>query len=314
MRTHSRLGFTLVELLVVIAIIGVLIALLLPAVQQAREAARRMSCSNNLKQIGIAMHTYHDTHLKFPPGYFQTLGYDVRPYNTSGHQFRYCYARSILPYMEQQALWEQLDAGQKINKGSWEIDAARTVVQGYMCPSDGAGPKVSKEGFGGNYLGVHGNSRYYDSGGNADERMNGMFFALSKVRMGDVTDGTSHTLLVSEINLIPEGGVDASVTDRRGMYNMCYTGNATISANVTPNSPTPDVQEAGRFVNNDQYAPAVSAGGGGVYATYARSHHPGGVQALKVDGSVSFVAETIDSVIWRAAATRDGGEVTAGLQ
>ena len=311
MRSRTSRGFTLVELLVVIAIIGVLIALLLPAVQQAREAARRMSCSSNLKQIGIAMHTYHDSVLSFPPGYFQTLGYDVRPYNTSGHQFRYCYARCILPYLEQNALWELLDAGEKINQPSWVIPAVTTIVPGYMCPSDGAGPKVSKEGFGGNYLGVHGNTRYYDQGWNADENMNGMFFALSKVRMADVIDGTSHTLMVSEINLIPEGGITASVTDRRGMYNMCYTGNATISAYVTPNSPTPDVQEAGRFVNNDQFAPAVSAGSGGVYATYARSHHPGGVQALRVDGSVSFAPDTVDSVIWQAAGTRGGGEVTA---
>lgn len=310
MKLESRRGFTLVELLVVIAIIGVLIALLLPAVQQAREAARRMSCSNNLKQIGIAMHTYHDTMLTFPPGYFQTLGYDVRPYNTSGHQFRYCYARCILPFLEQDALWQKLDAGQKINQPSWVIPEVTTIVPGYMCPSDGAGPKVSKEGFGGNYLGVHGNTRYYDQAGNADERMNGMFFALSKVRIADVLDGTSHTLMVSEINLLPEGGVNASVTDRRGMYNMCYTGNATISTYVTPNSATPDVQEAGRFVNNEQFAPAVSAGSGGVYATYARSHHPGGVQTLRVDGSVSFAPETIDSVAWQAAGTRAGGEVT----
>ncbi|MCC9606533.1 DUF1559 domain-containing protein [Blastopirellula sp. JC732] len=307
--SKTRSAFTLVELLVVIAIIGVLIALLLPAVQQAREAARRMSCGNNLKQLGIAMHNYHDTYKKFPPGYFQTLGYEVRPFNTSGHQMRYCYARSILPFMEQQALWELLDAGQKLNTPSWQIPGITEVVPGYMCPSDPAGPKVSKEGFGGNYLGFHGDSRYYDQGGSADERMNGMFCALSKIRMGDVTDGTSNTMLMGEINLVPEGGLDVSVTDRRGMYNMCYTGNATISANVTPNSLTPDVQESGRFVNTD-YAPAVSAGSGGVYATYARSHHPGGVQVVLVDASVRFVPETIDSVIWKGAATRSGGEIT----
>ncbi len=204
---RRRVAFTLVELLVVIAIIGILVGLLLPAVQQAREAARRMQCSNNLKQIGLALHNYHDTYNKFPQGFtrFHSWGWAVR----------------VLPFMEQRNLFDRLatDSGNwgPINNATNPVLLAtlQTKLSGFRCPSD-TGPDINdKRTLGGrqvsmsNYIGVNGSllfqhlGQWYDAEstpGNPATYVggNGALFMDSKIGLRDITDGTSNTLLVGE--------------------------------------------------------------------------------------------------------------------
>ena len=198
---HSRRGFTLIELLVVIAIIAVLIALLLPAVQQAREAARRTQCKNNLKQLGLALHNYHDTFLVFPPGQFQPLGTNV---NSSTN--RSCWMQRILPYIDQATLFNTFATNMSGPAGfasNWP--GANTILPALMCPSDPSSPKnatasgLANQGFSGNYSVCAGSTTFGVDGGG--DKLNGMFFCYSRTSIRDTTDGTSNTLLAGEILL-----------------------------------------------------------------------------------------------------------------
>ncbi len=198
MKRSSRTAFTLVELLVVIAIIGVLVGLLLPAVQSAREAARRMQCSNNLKQIGLALHNYHDTFRSFPPGWIRSNGAGDRRYAWS-------WSGAILPFIEQSALQDNSGFGE-VNIHSAAADPAllkalQTPVPGYRCPSDIA-PATnnwlaihSERMATSNYVGTH-NSDYWDV--NGDSTQGGMFIENEPTRFRDVLDGTSNTFMVGE--------------------------------------------------------------------------------------------------------------------
>ena len=177
----QRRGFTLIELLVVIAIIAVLIALLLPAVQQAREAARRSQCKNNLKQIGLALHNYHDTHRIFPIGNLSLRGFTAQDY--------------ILPYIDQAPLYNQFNFS--ITDWCFNIGAGTlyaTKIPAYGCPSD----PLSLSVYGGNqYL----EGSYFGVIGTTDSNQNGMLYSSlsgTPTRMRDVTDGTSNTLLLGE--------------------------------------------------------------------------------------------------------------------
>ncbi|EAQ81317.1 DUF1559 domain-containing protein [Blastopirellula marina] len=288
---RKLLGFTLVELLVVIAIIGVLIALLLPAVQQAREAARRMQCSNQLKQIGLAMHNYHDTFGKFPAGAMH-IGNGLP------------WLVKILPFIEQGALYEQFNM--KATGWSQNNSAGTNSVETYFCPSFDeraaqyadpgvltthyygvAGPKGTNAANGAAY-------RYDENptdepdfyGGYALQGVLGLYEKMGQIGFRDITDGTSNTLMVGEISW---KGVE---THYRPWYRG---GNGGIVRSAT-----------GGFKNIDA---GINVPIGQWMSTSFGSNHPGGALFVSCDGSVSFYSETIDIATYKAAASRDGGEV-----
>ncbi|UUO06546.1 DUF1559 domain-containing protein [Blastopirellula sp. J2-11] len=306
--TTVRRGFTLVELLVVIAIIGVLIALLLPAVQQAREAARRMQCSNNLKQIGLAMHNYHDTFRSFPSGYIHV--------DTSDNLGHWTWSALILPFMELGNVSDALQVGRV--SPSAAIDANREVMQTefktFLCPSD-SGPKVtdtdkcagcaivssSGDNVGlskTNYVAINssGNVRAQQATNFADTTTGatGMFFRDSNTRMRDITDGTSNTLMAAE---------------RAYELNREWFGSAEMFATRDKDGAGPDHQSHPTHTSYNQglyrtlcttlYSPNILIGTT-TSTSNIRNHgisslHPGGAQAVAVDGSVRFLAETIPS-------------------
>ncbi len=302
---HSRRGFTLIELLVVIAIIAVLIALLLPAVQQAREAARRTQCKNNLKQLGLALHNYHDTFLVFPPGQFQPLGTDsVDSTNRS------CWMQQILPYIDQAPLFNKFApymAGTSPSTYATEWPGATTILPALMCPSDPSGPKNStaggsNQGFHGNYSVCAGSTTFGVDGGGL--KLNGMFFCYSRTSIRDATDGTSNTLLAGEILLSKD--IDPSGHDLRGRYYNEYAGQTFFSSNLPPNTTIGDKLWGNLCIHAPPKRPCATTG---EYVNYSRSEHTGGAQLVLVDGSVRFFSENIDKTTFQALGSRAGGEV-----
>ena len=208
-------GFTLVELLVVIAIIGILVALLLPAVQAAREAARRMSCGNNLKQIALAIHNYHDTHKTFPPirggqlvnGGTQPFGSTVTSYpgcpgwfNSTGWSWR----ALILPFVEQQPLYDSINFNVVRDTGCYSAapaftgkDPNQVIIPGYICPSDAWGPNGTNAPT--NYASIWGSNANAFDGSSNRLGVFGMGSQVSTVKMASITDGTANTVMVGEV-------------------------------------------------------------------------------------------------------------------
>lgn len=315
-------GFTLIELLVVIAIIAILIALLLPAVQQAREAARRSQCKNNLKQLALALHNYESTHRVFPPG---GLGY---PYVWSAHA-------QLLPFVDQgnlQGLFNyDVPPLNAFNSGSFDATevgnndtAARTRIPLLVCPSDkdvvpGADyAGISYPGCGGSGLNGSGTS---DDGSisNAD----GVIYSQSRTRFRDVTDGTSNTVLFGEQLLGDGQNVAPSGSDySRRVVELSMGDQTTPDACAASAAPAWSGQRGAKWVNghladtmyNHWFGPNASVpdchnGYHNFALVSARSAHTGGVQIALVDGSCRFVSENINLDLWRALATRAGGEV-----
>jgi prepilin-type N-terminal cleavage/methylation domain-containing protein len=296
-------AFTLVELLVVIAIIGVLVALLLPAVQAAREAARRTQCINNLKQLGIALHNYHDTYLVFPPGQYNLLATDGRPN-------RVCWFQSILPFIEQTGLHASFLPDITANTAGFTWTNRHTIVAAVRCPSDPNAPKNLTAGAtsptASNAQGAHGNyvltagSTVFGNGGQGDA-LNGMFYCLSRTRMSDVIDGTSNTLMGSEILLMKDTGSH----DLRGRYYNTWQGNVLVSTLEGPNTTIGDLSS---YCIAGKKTPCAALGTSNV-VQYARSQHPAGVNALLGDASVRVVTDSINVTTWRRVGQRDDGEV-----
>ncbi|MDZ7618560.1 MAG: DUF1559 domain-containing protein [Patescibacteria group bacterium] len=304
-------GFTLVELLVVITIIGILISLLLPAVQSAREAARRLQCSNHLKQLGLALHNYHLSHRQFPIAQFVYI--DA---HTPDGWLRHGWFYAVLPYMEQQALADAYQAhlGQSPRAGSFsytDMPDKSAVVPGFMCPSDGANPKVhnassatNQQGFHGNYV-LNGGSTFFNEGGHANStKLNGLFQVLSGIRIEDIRDGTSNTLLASELILVPDGAVGTGQEDIRGRYHNVRHAGALFSTRYPPNTSEPDRHNY--CINTIRQAPCTYTGTDVIVS--ARSYHPGGVTTAMADASVRFISESIDATLYRGLGTRAGNE------
>ena len=316
-RKHLRRAFTLVELLVVIANIGILVALLLPAVQAAREAARRTQCSNNMKQIGIAMHNYHSAHNCFPIGQFDWVsswGWQGRFQGAGTSMMGHTYFVQLLPYIEQVQLYDTYrplmsipDVGFSggIHRGGmreWRKhvpEELKTVVPSFLCPTDFGPPKVDGGhpdliGLFGNYIMCAG-STTFDSRGILGDfwRMNSLFYLNSNTKIGDIYDGTSHTLMCSE-TIVVKGKLPPNQFDARGAYYWGIWGGALFTSFWPPNTSTPDRLDESRLCWHTPETPCINSGD---MANYARSRHPGGVHAMMADGSVRFVFQNIDRLI-----------------
>ena len=310
-----RRAFTLIELLVVIAIVALLIGLLLPAVQKVRAAAARISCGNNLKQIGLALHNHHGAQERFPPGRGLPL-----PAVFSAHAY-------LLPYLEQENLQRAIDftvapvsfsiAGGPTYDGSANLPAATTVVKTYLCPADPSGNRVPGSAFGATSYAANAGCGNVDFG--TLNQADGVFFLASTIGFRDLLDGSSNTVAFSERTIgpgtvgsdrgrlileRPAGGVPNAAgcasasstwnTERGAKWILGNYGNTLYNHALPPNASTEwdcmDIrQQKGRFA--------------------ARSAHTGGVMVLCCDGGVRFVADSTSLDIWQALATRAGGEV-----
>jgi prepilin-type N-terminal cleavage/methylation domain-containing protein/prepilin-type processing-associated H-X9-DG protein len=292
-------GFTLVELLVVIAIIGVLVALLLPAVQAAREAARRTQCVNNLKQWQLSMHNFHDTYKKFPAG--------------ARNNPRQTWIMFIWPFIEQATLDAQNDFTRPFHDPPCTIHNTLNGLCGqglemYRCPSDGGADLTNGtyQRRRGNYVVNWGAVRYDTApptSGNAPfAHRNGNRSTPNDTRMASITDGTSNTLFVGETLMTKSPNDDdwrGDVHNDDGVFKFM-----TIT---TPNSTVPDVVNWA-VNNNDRKMPVTTSG---QQFSAARSRHPGGVNIALADGSVRFFSDTIALAIWQALGTMDGGEAVS---
>jgi prepilin-type N-terminal cleavage/methylation domain-containing protein/prepilin-type processing-associated H-X9-DG protein len=271
-----RRGFTLVELLVVIAIIAILIAMLVPAVQRVREAAARTECRNNLKQMGLALHGYHDRHKLFPPGYRSNVGpgnVDLGP--------GWGWASFILDDLEQGNLQKQINFNLDIGNSANAVSRVQ-ILPVFRCPSDipPAGGTFVPSGHTaslahGNYVAVFGNNEIEDDPGAG----NGVFFRNSKIRIGHITDGTSNTLLVGErsANLALATWTGA-LTGADEAPALCLG-----AADHPPNDPA-------------------------AHAEDFWSRHTQGVNFLFADGTVRNLSNGIDPIVFQSLATRAGGE------
>lgn len=321
-RHRSTTGFTLVELLVVIAIIGILVGLLLPAVQAAREAARRMQCTNNLKQLGLAVHNYHDTHKTIPPG---GIHFDVTGANHWAGQPRTVYSGwgvAILPFLEQTNLYNRYDQT-VFNVHANNIPVHQTKLPFYICPSD-----VGKDAM------IVPNQTAYSQGeriqptsykGNAGRRFRGQngFFdwhgflqnlrpgelesrgpihaigpGVSVERISTITDGTSNTLLFGEYH--------TRTDPSRGAFSMVGRGFVSMAA-AQPESYTrvPDFATCWAATNNSQHWKC--------YRSFA-SLHTGAINFAFCDGSVHSISTNIDNLIYEGLSTVSRGEVAVNFQ
>jgi prepilin-type N-terminal cleavage/methylation domain-containing protein/prepilin-type processing-associated H-X9-DG protein len=279
-----RRGFTLIELLVVIAIIGVLIALLLPAVQAAREAARRASCTNNLKQIGIAFHSYHDTHNRLPMGYTFTPGY------TRGG---FGWGAMILPGLEQKPLFDSAN----FSLALWnEVNTttATTALSVHLCPSDetSQGRFLEREGF------RYAKTSYVAAFGpgnmdaNPDDRR-GLFSRNSGTRFAEVADGLSQTL---------SGGERHNGTFTVVIGSHEHFDAETVWIGAVKEDPNDD------HAHTTLFQASHTPSSGQMNDQDAASRHPGGTNFLFGDGSVKFLKSTIDLGVYQALSSRAGGE------
>jgi len=302
-------GFTLIELLVVIAIIGVLIALLLPAVQAAREVARRANCTNNLRQLGVALHSYHDSLGSFPPG---RLTYPIV----------YSPQARLLPYLEQSNVNRLIDYNVTFvgaDLPTWKnAAAARTPVPSFLCPSDA--DRIPGLDFGvTSYYGSVG-SGLVDNGNLNTGAIDGVFYANSSIKFRDIVDGLSQTAAFSESLL---GSGEASSTGatpqdaQREVLLLPNTTPTTIGNCTNPPAGSWWAQRGVRWMQgsygyalyNHFYQPNAlnydcNSSSRAFGLTAARSNHRNGVNVLLCDGSVQFARDTIDLALWRGLATR----------
>ncbi len=304
-RHFSTVGraFTLVELLVVLAIVAVLLALLLPAVQQVRASARRIACVNNLRQLGLGLHNYHDQHLCFPPG---SQVADIR---THAYSKSFGWTIMLLPHIEQQALYTRFD----FNGDAQSLEhrpLTTTILPLFVCPSDpksGALVPSVAPGSGGLlapscYFGVAGTNALFqsqspseclalDSNGLNPPIQSGVLFGNSAVRMSDITDGASNTLILGERGVVKDFGRWAGP----GEFYQCPWGLADV---VLPGT-----------MSNRGFTGGIRQADGTLHDRYSWwSYHTGGANFTLVDGSVKFRSVTSNLAIQTAMSTRAGSE------
>jgi prepilin-type N-terminal cleavage/methylation domain-containing protein/prepilin-type processing-associated H-X9-DG protein len=307
MTRSKRSGFTLVELLVVIAIIGILIALLLPAVQAAREAARRSQCISNMSQLGIALHLYQGVYEVFPPGVVNPKG----PIRSEPIGYHMSWLVQILPYVEEQVLFDHIDFSQGAYAKK-NAPAAAIGVRIFTCPSDRFGawsstpsPDASSEDFGSrwpsNYAGCH-----HDVEAPIARDNHGVFFLNSHIRPRDVTDGLSHTLFVGEkLNEANDlgwmSGTRATLRNTGALPNLGsvgYPGGMPVPGAV----PGPDTSGAADQSPADTEKQLLFVGSFG-------SRHPGGLNILLGDGAVRFLSQTVSPQLFQQLGHRADGQL-----
>jgi prepilin-type N-terminal cleavage/methylation domain-containing protein/prepilin-type processing-associated H-X9-DG protein len=299
----NRRAFTLIELLVVLAIIGILLSLLLPAVQQIREAAARMQCQNNLKQVGLACHNYHDANQCLPPGYLATGPYSDGATDTAPG---WGWAAFLLPYLEHEPLFRQFNFGQPVQNAA----AIQTVVKVYLCPSD-TPPTTPFQLTGptGSPVALAAPCSYAASCGPdasdvADPTGLGVFYRNSKTRLTDITDGTSQTVMIG----------DRAWVDSQGIWAGAPSGAVMRPGPRNPWRLATNAAPALVLVHNNWINIKTDADGG---LDDFSSYHAGGVNLLFADGSVHFVHDiTTDGperVAFWAMGTRAAGDLTNGL-
>ena len=296
MPTRRSFGFTIIELLVVIAIIGILIALLLPAVQAARSAARRIQCANHLHQIDIALQSYHDNFSKFPPAF-------VLPNKT-------LWTGLLLPQLEQQPLFDTLDFSAPWNvPNSPNERACARLITVYRCPSSTAAEHMTVQGVTDRvpctYLACATGIAPRESGvdpraGNADQ--DGIMYFNSGTRIRDISDGTSSTILVGEA----EHDVQVRGPDHSGQMHIVdhwYIGSPQIWASDVSESLGSTAVPINAFFDRNAFIDEREL--------CFSSRHPGGAQVVFADSHAVFVHETIDQQVWSALGTRRRGEAVS---
>ena len=324
-------GFTLIELLVVIAIIAVLIALLLPAVQQAREAARRSQCKNNLKQLGLALHNYHDTVNMFPSaGYWRdpATGLNVGAYANGGSgtgmfaSMTHGYVTAILPYLDQAPLYMMYNFSANITNGT-NLTIGATHLNSQICPSDSnatSANKFNNTGLGGNLA----RGCYAASGvGSHNPNLNrasipvdrrGIMTFNGNTNISGVVDGTSNTVIVWEVR------AGTTADDPRGVWAIGRLGSSMVGQCTNPgnfgtgdcygiNSGNADGDDL--WTQNNVNFPAQGMGvhGGGDGQAGPKSLHVGGVHALMADGAVRFISQNLNGNIHHYLIVAADGQV-----
>jgi len=311
---RTRSGFTLIELLVVIAIIAILIALLLPAVQQAREAARRSQCKNNLKQIGVAMHNYHDTHSVFPYSY-RTLDQTPGQPPAGSTKCRDTWFHRILPFIEQSSLYHQYESitSNFVNSAPFHAVAA-VHIPSLVCPSNdefgGAGANIPN-GFQGTY-GVCLSGSVKDgsptTGATTTRNGTGMFYLESRISMANLTDGSSNTLMASEGIGRPMDSAGAH-GDLGQYWGGAGWGAEGFTAAEPPNTSLPDRPHSCKSTSLSVAPCQGTSSTRGLQYNFARSYHTGGVHVLLADGSVRFASNNINAQTFRDLGDRNDGRV-----
>ena len=342
----KKKGFTLIELLVVIAIIGILAAILLPALARAREAARRLQCSNNLKQLGLALHNYHAAIRSFPAGTSTSVPEQCRNSSCRGNPMYV----PLLPYMEQAALEEQYDYTGDWGYAGWNHSAQNTALAVYKCPSVPLWGDIQNRR---DYFGSAGGRQSSWTCRLGEVFRDGLFCINQWVRIADIRDGSSNTIAMAESKL----------GRNQGMWNPAKPDASYIVFNTgtRPAQPAPVIGHANTFTGRAADLAVINAyyqncltlyaagtgfidasdeqgrfwvagrSGWGGYITTLKgpnagpscqhngdvtivdvrepsSYHPGGAQTMRADGSVAFVSETIDQVTWIGMGSMNGGE------